>query len=85
MTTLTTATNSKKIHKACLAFMSLLKRALELIFIFIIVGVFRSHNVGMEEPMALFRLVVVFCAGAHVVGIWVYLNMNKWGSSDKEV
>jgi hypothetical protein len=30
--------------------------------------------------MDLLRLVVVFCAGAHVVCIWVYLNMNKWGS-----
>jgi hypothetical protein len=59
--------------------MSLLKPTLELILILIIVSVFRSHNVRIEESMAMFRLVVVSCAGAHVVCIWMYLNMNKWG------
>jgi len=49
--------------------MSLLKPTLELILILIIVSVFRSHNVRIEESMAMFRLVVVSCAGAHVVCI----------------
>ena len=87
MMTLTTATNSKKIHTTCLAFMSLLKHTLELILILIIVtpSVFRSHHARIEESTALSRLIVIFCAGARVVCIWVYLNMNKWGKSKKEV
>ena len=35
--------------------------------------------------MDLLRLVMVFCAGAHVVCIWIYLNTNKWGRSETEV
>jgi len=33
----------------------------------------------------LLRVVMVLRAGAHVVCIWVYLNMNKRGRSSTEV
>ena len=86
---LTTATNSKEVHTTCLTHMNLLKQPLVLIFIFIIASrhcpigsVFHSHHVKIESTdLRPLRVVMVFRAGAHVVCIWVYLNMSRWGRS----
>jgi hypothetical protein len=97
--TRTTATNSKKVHSTRLAFMSLLKATQEVIPSIAcripissttsrhcpIGSVFRSRQVRREKTVDMLRVVVVFCAGAHVVCIWVYLNMSKWGRCLTEV
>jgi hypothetical protein len=97
--TLTTTTYSKKVHTTCLAFMSLLKATQEVIPSIVcripissltsrhcpIGSVFRFRQVRRKKSKEMLRVVVVFCAGAHVVCICVYLNMSKWGRCLTEV
>lgn len=87
---MTSATNSKEVHPTCLVFMGLLKHTLELVTKLAcripissrhcsIGSVFRGGHVRREKVVDMFRVVMVSCAGAHIVCIWVYLTMNNWG------